>query len=131
MKIKIFFAFLAIAALIFFSCNWFRSKKDQAGNTLVGEWKLDSTRSVASDTSFFLTRAIIDDTSSVDLSFTKDTLLVRSSDRVDTTGYSFDAKTGQLTIEGAPDKALTFIKLNDSLISLASKDSMIFFLQRK
>ena len=128
---KIFFALLAIAALIFFSCNWFRSKKNQTGNPLVGEWKLDSTRSLATDTSFFLTRATIHDTSNVDLSFTKDTLLVRSPDHVDTTGYFFDAKTGKLTIEGAPDEALTFTKLNDSLVSLASKDSMIFFLQKK
>ena len=131
MKFKIFFAFLAIAALIFLSCNWFRSKKDQTGNPLVGEWKLDSTRSWATDTSFFLTRAIIHDTSSINLSFTKDTLLVRSPDHADTTGYSFNTKTGQLIIEGAPDEALSFTKLNDSLVSLSSKDSMIFFLQKK
>jgi hypothetical protein len=131
MKIKIFFAFLAIAALIFLSCNWFRSKKNQTSNPLVGEWKLDSIRSLAKDTSFFLTRAIVHDTSNVHLSFTKDTILLHSRDHVDTIGYSFDATASQLTLKGTPDEALSFSKVNDSLVSLVSKDSMIFFLQKK
>ena len=44
MKIKIFVAAIATATIIFFSCNWFRSKKKDVSNPLVGEWKLDSIK---------------------------------------------------------------------------------------
>jgi hypothetical protein len=130
MKIKIFVALIATATIIFLSCNWFRSKKKEASNPLVGEWKLDSVR-LAKDSNFtaFLFAGIIKP-DSVEVSFTKDTVLTRTKDHVDTVGYFFDVKTNQLTIKDS-SQIFAFAKMNDSLILLTSKDSTVLFLQKK
>ena len=72
MKIKIFVAFIATATIILLSCNWFRSKKKQVSNPLIGEWKLDSVKT-GKDTTLvhFLIAATMKDSAGVDISFTK------------------------------------------------------------
>jgi hypothetical protein len=130
MKIKVLVAFIATATIIFLSCNWFRSKKKEASNPLIGEWKLDSVGFPRDSnfTNFFL--AGMSKPDSVEVSFTKDTVFTRTKDHVDTAGYAFDAKTNQLTTKDS-SQTFTFVKVNDSLISLTTKDSTILFLQKK
>jgi len=134
MKIKILVAFIATATIIFLSCNWFRSKKKEVSNPLVGEWKLDSI-GAGKDTSVvhFLVAAAIAmrDSTRVNFSFTKDSIFAHSKDAVDIVGYSFDEKANQLSIKDPSNQIFRFAKLNDSLISLTTQDSAIFFLQKK
>lgn len=130
MKIKIFVALVATATIMFLSCNWFRSKKKEVSNPLVGEWNLDSIK-LAKDSNFtsslFAGMAKPD---SIEISFRKDTVFTRAKDHVDTAKYVFDTKTNQMIIEDS-SQAFTFVKVNDSLISLTSKDSTVLFLQKK
>ncbi len=130
MKIKIFVAFIATATIIFLSCNWFRSKKKDVSNPLVGEWKLDSVK-LAKDSNFTsFAFAGVSKPDSVEVSFTKDTVFTHTKDHVDTVGYSFDAKTNQLTIKDS-SQIFAFTRMNDSLVSLTGKDSTILFLLKK
>lgn len=130
MKIKIFVALVATATIIFLSCNWFRSKKKEVSNPLVGEWKLDSIK-FAKDSNFtsFLF-AGVNKPDSVEVSFTNDTVFTRAKDHVDTMKYAFDAKTNQMIAEDS-SQTFAFVKVNDSLITLTAKDSTILFLQKK
>jgi len=132
MKIKIFVALIATATIIFLSCNWFRSKKKESANPLIGEWKLDSVKA-EKDTNFvyFLLASAVKDSNSINFSFTKDSIYTYSKDDVATIAYSFDKKLNQVNIEDSSKQALTFVKLNGSLISLSTKDSTIFFIQKK
>lgn len=129
MKIKIFVALIATAAIVFISCNWFRSKKKEVSNPLVGEWKLDSVK-FAKDSNFtsFLFAGVKPD--SLEVSFTKDTVFTRTKDHVDTMKYVFDAKTNQMFTEDS-SQTFAFVKVNDSLVTLMSKDSGILFLQKR
>lgn len=129
MKIKIIVALIATATIVFISCNWFRSKKKEVSNPLVGEWKLDSVK-FAKDSNFasFFFAGINPD--SLEVSFTKDTVFSRTKDHVDTMKYVFDTKTNQMMIEDS-SQAFNFVKLNDSLITLTAKDSTTLFLQKK
>lgn len=130
MKIKIFVALVATATIIFLSSNWFRSKKKEVGNPLVGEWRIDSVR-FAEDSNFnYFLFAGGNKSDSVAVSFTKDTAFTRSTDHVDTVGYEFDAKANQLIVEDS-SQIFSFAKINDSLISLTAKDSTILLLQKK
>ncbi len=133
MKIKILVAFIATATIIFLSCNWFQSKKKQAANPLLGEWKIDSI-GFGKDTSKanLFSIAIVQDSSDVNVSITKDSIFTVSPNNVvDTVAYSFDAKTNQLTAKDSSGQVLTYARLNDSLISLATNDSAILYLKRK
>lgn len=132
MKIKIFVALLATAAIIFLSCNWFRSKKKGVSNPLVGEWRLDSIKA-GSDTSLvhFLINAAIKDSGEVNVSFTKDSIFAHSIYATDTVGYSFDEKANQLNIKDSSNESFAFNKMNDSLVTLTTKDSAVLFLQKK
>jgi hypothetical protein len=132
MKIKIFVALIATATIIFLSCNWFRSNKKDVSNPLVGEWKLDSIRTGNhTNVMHFLIIAAIEDSAGVDISFTKDSIFTHSKDAVDTIGYSFDEKTNQLNIKDSANQSFVYNKMNDSLISLTTKDSAVFFLLKK
>lgn len=132
MKIKIFVALIATATIIFLSCNWFRSKKKEVSNPLVGEWKLDSLK-VGKDSNaaqVFIAAAMKDSNSS--FRFTKDTIFTHLKDTIKAVGYSFNEKEKQLSFKDSSDQALSFAKLNDSTISLFTNDSTImFFLQKK
>jgi hypothetical protein len=130
MKIKILVAFIATVTIIFLSCNWFRSKKKEVSNPLVGEWRLDSIKS-NKDTGSAYFGAVLYDSTGVDISFTKDSVFTRSSNHVDTIGYSFEEKTNQLNIKDSTNQSFAYNKVNDSLISLTSKDSAVLFLQKK
>lgn len=132
MKIKILVAFIAAATIIFLSCNWFRSKKKKISNPLVGEWILDSTKA-KQDTGLvhFLIAAVMKDAVGLNFSFTKDSIFTHSKDAVDTVGYSFDEKANQLSIKDSDNQSFVFAKLNDSLISLTSSDSVVLFLRKK
>jgi hypothetical protein len=130
MKIKIFVALVATGTIIFLSCNWFRSNKKEVGNPLVGEWRIDSV-SFAKDSNFtYFLFAGENKPDSVEVTFTKVTAFTRSKDNVDTVGYEFDAKTNQLIVEDS-SQIFSFAKINDSLISLTTKDSTILILQKK
>lgn len=132
MKIKILVAFIATATIIFLSCNWFRSKKKEISNPLVGEWKLDSTK-VGKDTNFtqvFIGVAMKDP--NLSFSFTKDSIFTHSKDTIKTVGYSFDDKEKQLSIKDSSSQTLSIAKLNDSVITLSTNDStVVLFLQKK
>lgn len=132
MKIKVFVALVATATIIFISCNWFNSKKKETSNPLIGEWKLDSIK-VGKDTSFayFLLAMAMHDSGGINFSFTKDTILSRSRDDVDTVAYAFDQKENKLVVKDSVDQEFSYSKLNDSTVSLATKDSGILFLRRK
>jgi hypothetical protein len=129
MKIKTLFALIATAAIVFISCNWFRSKKKEVSNPLVGEWKLDSIQFAKdSNVTSFLFVGVKPD--SLEVSFTKDTVFTRTKDHVDTMKYAFDTKTNQMMIEDS-SQIFNFVKVNDSLITLMAKDSTTLFLQKK
>jgi hypothetical protein len=130
MKIKIFAALAATAILISLSCNWFRSGKKPASNPLAGEWKLDSIQSGKDSSSLFYFVMIMTDSAGVNVMFTKDSVFTRSKDHVDSVAYSFNEKTHQLLINDS-SQVLTYARLNDSMISLATNDSTILFLQKK
>lgn len=132
MKIKIFVALVATLAVIFLSCNWFRSKKKETSNPLVGEWKLDSIKAgKATGINNFLIVAAMADSSGIDISFTKDSIFTHSNDVTDTIEYSFDEKSNQLKIMDSVNQSFAYNKVNDSLITLMSKDSAVLFLQKK
>jgi len=132
MKIKIFVALIATATIIFLSCNWFRSKKKDVSNPLVGEWKLDSVKA-GKDTSIanFLIAAAMSDSAGIDISFTNDSIFTHVKDAIDTAAYSFDEKESVMSIKDSSNQSFTISKLNDSLIALTAKDSAILFLQKK
>lgn len=132
MKIKIFVALIATATIIFLSCNWFRSKKKDVSNPLVGEWMLDSIKA-GKDTSIanFLVTVAMKDSAGVDISFTKDSIFTHSKDAVDTVEYSFDEKANQLNIKDSANQSFAYNKLNDSLITLTTKDSAVLFLLKR
>jgi len=132
MKAKITAAVIATATIIFISCKWFRTKKKEPSNPLVGEWKLDSL-SIGKDTSpaNFLFVIAMQDTSDLNISFTKDSVFTQSGHGIDSVGYSFDSNKSQLTIKDWATQAFAYSKLNDSLISLTSKDSNTLFLLKK
>jgi hypothetical protein len=132
MKIKIFVAFFATVTIIFLSCNWFRSRKREVSNPLVGEWKLDSV-GIKTDTSRgnILFIAAVQDSNGVNISFTEDSLFVNSKDGIDTTAYSFDLNTNQLTMGDSKPVTMSFSKLNDSVVSLTTKDSATLYLLKK
>jgi hypothetical protein len=130
MKIKILVAFIATATFIFLSCNWFRSKKE-ISNPLVGDWQVDSFYS-GKDTSIaaFLMVAAMSDTGGVKVSFTNDSVFTKTKSAIDTVAYTFDVHTKLLNIKDSVNQPLVFTKLNDSLITLTTKDSAILFLQK-
>ena len=132
MKIKILVAFVATATIIFLSCNWFRSKKKEISNPLVGAWKLDSVKD-GKDTGvlYYLIAPAAIDFNGINVTFTKDSVFTQSKNAVDTVGYSFDEKTNQLTIKDSTNPGFAYNKVNDSLITLTSKDSTVLFLQKK
>jgi hypothetical protein len=132
MKIKIFVAIVATVTIIFLSCNWFRSRKKELSNPLVGEWKLDSV-GIKKDTSLgnILIIGAVQDSNGVHISFTEDSLFVNSKDGVDTTAYSFDLNTNQLTTSDSKTETMSFSKLNDSVVSLTTKDSTTMYLLKK
>jgi hypothetical protein len=132
MKIKILVAFIATATIIFTSCNWFQSKKKQSVNPLVGEWRLDSI-SIGKDTSiaYAIIAMAAQDSSDVNVTFTTDTIFSSSQTQVDTIQYSFDEKVNQLITKDSSLQTMSFSRLNDSLISLTTKDSAIVFLRKK
>jgi hypothetical protein len=132
MKIKIFVALVATATIVFISCNWFRSKKKEVFNPLVGEWKLDSIKT-GKDTNLVhsLINAAIQDSGKVNLSFTKDSVFSHSIYSTDKVEYSFDKKANQLKIKDSVDQNFAYNKVNDSLITLTAKDSAILFLRKK
>ena len=133
MKIKILVALIATATVISLSCNWFQSKKNRSSNPLVGEWKLDSI-TIGKDTSFTSARIalVLRDSNDVNVSITKDTIFSRSQNNVvDTIAYSFDEKAKQLITKDSSHLTMSFTKINDSLISLATKDSAVVFLKKK
>ena len=130
MKIRIFVALVATAVIVFVSCNWFRSKKKEVPNPLIGAWKLDSL-SIPNDSAFtsvFLAGIIKPD--SVEISFTEDSAFTRARGHIDTVAYAFDAKTNQVITKDS-SQTLAFFKVNDSLVSLTTKDSTVLFLQKK
>lgn len=132
MKIKILVAFIATAMIIFLSCNWFQSQKKQAANPLVGEWKIDSISFEKDTTLPHVINAVAENHSSnAILSITKDFIFsLVQTDVVDSIAYSFDEKVNRiLTADSA--QTLGFAKINDSLISLTTKDSAIIFLKKK
>lgn len=132
MKIRIIVALVATSTIIFLSCNWFRSRKTEVSNALVGDWKLDSVKT-GKDTSFvyFLISSAVQDAGGINFSFTKDSIYTHSANDIDTIAYSFDEKLSQLSIRDSSNEQLTFFKLNDSLVTLSTKDSTVFFLRRK
>jgi hypothetical protein len=132
MKIKIFVAIVATVTIIFLSCNWFRSRKKELSNPLVGEWKLDSV-GIKKDTSLgnILIIGAVQDSNGVHISFTEDSLFLHSKDGVDTTAYSFDLNTNQLTTSDSKTETMSFSKLNDSVVSLTTKDSTTMYLLKK
>jgi len=130
MKIK-FFVALATLIIIFLSCNWFRNDKNQMSNPLIGEWRLDSVQK-GNDTlkASFLTAAVPKGSGDIHFSFTNNFIFAHSNGVVDTTEYSFDRKSNLLKVNDSANQTLTFVKINDSLITLVSKDSSVFFLQK-
>lgn len=130
MKIRIFFAFVAILTIIFLSCNWFRSPEKEISSPLTGAWKLDSIR-IGIDknlTQFFIIAAIRDSIKKVNISFTKDAILFHETN--DSAGYFFDEKTNRLIIRDSTNQTLSFAKVNDSIVSLTTKDSVTLFLKK-
>jgi len=132
MKTKIIVAVLATATIIFLSCNWFRTRGKETTNPLIGEWKLDSVHT-GRDTSLasFLPLAVVQNSNNINITFTKDSVFTHFKDSVDKIVYAFDAKTNQLTTKDSITQTLSFSKLNDSLISLTSKDSAVVYLLKK
>lgn len=122
-------AFMATAILIFLSCDWLRTKKKESSNPLVGEWKLDSVR-IGKDTTATFFLAIVHDSGTVNISFTKDTVFTQSNHHTDTAGYSFDKKSNRMVMEDSSE-TLIFSRLNDSLVSLTAADSTTLFLKKK
>lgn len=132
MKIKITVALFATATFIILSCNWFRSKKKEVSNPLVGVWNIDSIKQ-GKDTGVVhsLLIAAMKDTLHVNVTFTKDSLFTHCNDTFDTVCYLYDEKTNQLKIKDSSNESFAYNKINDSLITLTSKDSAILFLQKK
>lgn len=133
MKIKILVAFIATATIVILSCNWFQSKKKQSSNPLVGEWKLDSIK-IGKDSSlaYFILAAAAQDSGDVQVSITKDTIFTRSQNNVvDTITYSFDEKTSQVLTKDSSLQTMILAKINDSLVSLTTKDSAVVFLKKR
>lgn len=131
---KFLAVFIAAATIIFFSCNWFQSKKKETANPLIGYWQLDSVK-VGKDSSFvyFLLLAAQDQDSTVTrIRFEKDTIFTVSGNSIDTAFYSFDEKEKHLTVKDLIPYAYSVKKLSDSLISLtAFKDSSVLFLKKE
>ena len=132
MKIKALFALVAMATIISFSCNWFRSKTD-VHNPLIGQWRLDSVNVVKDDSiARFLFAAAVNDPAGVTVSFTNDSVFTTSKNGVEAVVYSFDRKTNQMNIEDSANQRFVYKKVNDSLVTLNStSDSTVLFLVKK
>lgn len=134
MKIRSIAALITAAAIVsFVSCHWFKSKKPGASNPLLGKWQLDSVRA-GSDSGIahlFSVKAMAEDNGGIRMNFLKDTVFVFSKGSVDTTLYQFDGKEDRLQIRDTSNSAYHYKKISDSLVSLTSKDSAVFFLKKE
>jgi hypothetical protein len=125
-------AALFAATILLAACNWFRAKTKEPVNPLLGKWKIDSLApgKDSSLAAFFLAKAI-HDSSGVVANFTNDTIFSSSVDGVDTTFYSFDLKKNLLKAAGPSNEVFSFARVSDSLVTLTSRDSLVFFLKKE
>lgn len=134
MNIKSIAAFVvAIATISIFSCKWFASsKEEQTESPLYGRWHLDSLEA-GNDSSIiyaFIGMAM-KDSAGIDVEFRKDTVLTFSGNSIDTSLYHYDTGKQQLLINDSTKETMTVSQLNDSLLSLKTKDSAILFFKKR
>ena len=133
MKQKFTVAIIAAASIVLFSCDWFDSKKQDHSNPLVGRWKLDSLRAQGKDSTmpFILSYQSLKDSAEIIFEFKKDTVVTISGDHHDTSLYSWNQKEKQFIPADSSERIYQFVQLNDSSVTLTSKDSTVYFLQKR
>lgn len=127
MKIRIIAVFVT-ASFFLASCSLFKSKP----NTLVGNWRIDSLH-ITKDSNaigyLLLAMAKQEDSTKADIAFTKDSVLFFSNEANEKIAYHLNA-ANELILQDASNEHFRFQKLNDSLITLSSKDSTTLFLRK-
>lgn len=134
MNIKSIAAFaVVIASFTIIACQWFASaKKEQPPSALIGRWHLDSLKP-GKDSSLvyaFIGMAM-NDSAGVDVEFRKDTILSFSGNTVDTTAYELDTDNKQIHFKDSLQETMLFTLVNDSLLSLTTKDSAVMLLKKR
>jgi len=135
MRTATFIAVLA-TAITLSSCEWLFGKKATAFN-IEGTWKLDSLK--APQDSASLTPLLIamaakgeKDSSTFQLEFGKDTLVLTTASGNDTLPYSISASTKQISVhKDSTVEAITYQPITDSVLSLAYSDSTVLYFSRK
>ena len=130
MKHKFATAILAATSIVMISCNWFKTKRHENSNPLIGQWRLDSM-TVGKDTSgAFLAALLVSGDQSV-IDFKTDTIVtVTGSDR-DTSFYKWNEKEMQVIPTDTTEGNFQYARLNDTTVTLTSRDSTVFFLQKR
>jgi hypothetical protein len=132
MKLNTIFFVLA-SVLLLTACNTFSSKNNQA-NPLLGKWKIDSlyTSDTSSDNMAVMLLAMaIKDTGKIVLDFQKDSVFTIQDNYItEESPYKFNKHQQTLLITDSSHRKYDYTEINDSMISLADKDSTILFLKR-
>ena len=130
MKHKFTAAVIAATSIVLLSCSWFKTKKQENSNPLIGQWKLDSM-TVGKDTSgAFMVALLVSDEQTV-LDFRKDTFLTITGDDRDTSFYKWNEKEMQVIPTDTSQGNFQYARLNDTTVTLTSRDSTVFFLQKR
>jgi hypothetical protein len=130
MKQKVLLLAVFLIAAIYLMYKRTISKKESV--LITGSWKLDSVKTGADSNLiyFMLLSSMKKDSSEVDFRFTNDTLITYASGEADTTGFHFNARKQELTLENDEKEVFECDKINDSIISLTAKDSTSLYLKK-
>jgi len=137
MKTKIILAVsVVILASIFISCDWFKSKPVQKEFNIAGHWLVDSIRSDGKDTSHFadiMAIAIASKDSTLALQFNSDSsfqYIIGKDSTKGTYRFSSDRNSMFLTADSLTHQ-FNFLTKSDSAITLATTDSLVYYMRRK
>ena len=130
MKHKFIAAAIAATAIVSASCDWFQSESNEIKNPLIGQWKIDSL-TVGKDTSGAFVLALLVAKDQAVLEFKKDTIVTMNGNDSDTSFYKWYEKEMKVMPADTVEGAFQYARLNDSTVTLTSKDSTVLFLQKK
>jgi hypothetical protein len=123
---------IAAAIITFISCKWFQSKQQPTSFNIVGNWKTDSVYYAGKDSSKpSLIALVFIKKDSTFFKFNADSTFSTVFTK-DTTTEKYYVKDSILYIkEDSSFLSNHLIVQNDSLISISTKDSLVFVLRKQ
>lgn len=126
---------LAFIAMLVSSCHWFDSKPFMSSHPLIGTWRLDSLHA-KTDTGkasigwFFLALAAKD--SQLAIEFTPDSIYTKGNGiRTGQVAYLLNQTGNRFSFGDSVLHEYHYHKLNDSVMTIADKDSIAMHLRKQ